>query len=98
MVTFDKLYENKSVYYEILEDGFKIYIGQTTYPSIHQFEPYIPDHTKTYEENAIQMCEDLCKNDNKSPSIEDRVTNIEANIDYLMLLNDPDSATEESVE
>ena len=95
MVTFDKLYENKSVYYEILEDGFKIYIGQTTYPSIHQFEPYIPDHTKSYEENAIQMCEDLCAAPvDKQSSIEDRVTNIEANIDYLMLLNDPDSSAE----
>ena len=96
MVTYDKLYNNKNVYYEILEDGFKIYIGQTVNASIHQYEPYIPDPSKSYEENAIQMCEDLCKNDNKSPSIEDRVTNIEANIDYLMLLNDPDSASEDA--
>ena len=94
MVTYDKLYNNKNVYYEILEDGFKIYIGQTVNASIHQYEPYIPDPSKSYEENAIQMCEDLCKQNTDSPSIEDRVTNIEANIDYLMLLNDPDSATE----
>lgn len=98
MVKYDKLNaNNQSIYYEILEDGFKIYIGQTVQPSIHQYEPYIPDPTKSYEENAIQMCEDLCENaNNMVPSIEDRVTNIEANIDYLMLLNDPDSATEDT--
>lgn len=96
MVKYDKLNaSNQSIYYDILEDGFKIYVGQTTQPSIHQYEPYIPDPTKSYEENAIQMCEDLCATPvNNQSSIEERVTNIEANIDYLMLLNDPDSATE----
>lgn len=31
----------------------------------------------------------------KQDTIEDRITNIESNIDYLMLLTDADSATEE---
>lgn len=97
MVKYETLCDGKPLYYDILDDGFKIYVGQTDRASIHQYEPYIPDPSKSYEENAIQMCKDLCENaNNMVPSIEDRVTNIEANIDYLMLLNDPDSATEDT--
>lgn len=93
----------KDVYYEILDDGFKIYVGQYVRPSIHQYEPYIPDPSKSYEENAIMMCEDLCKDlDDEAnasagkSSIIERLTDVEANIDYLMLLTDVDSATEET--
>ena len=96
MIKFGKLTpQGKEVYYDILTDGFKIYVGQTIRPSIHQYEPYIPDPSKSYEENAIQMCEELCVvPENKQSSIEARLTDAEANIDYLMLLNDPDSATD----
>ena len=55
MTEFHKTYDGKKVYYDILDDGFKIYVGQTIRPSIHQYEPYIPDPSKSYEENAIQM-------------------------------------------
>lgn len=88
MTKYDKLSRrNQSIYYEVLEDGFKIYIGQTIHADIHQYEPYIPDPSKTYEENAIEMCESLCTV-NDSPSVDDRLTNLESNVDYLMLLND----------
>lgn len=87
--------DNKEIWYDVVEQGFHIYIGSTVNKVYVQEEPFIPDHSKTYEENAIQMCKDLCTPPvNKQSSIEERVTNIEANIDYLMLLNDPDSATE----
>ena len=46
------------------------------------------------------MCESMHADAITEPpkTVEDRLTDVEANIDYLMLLNDPDSATEESVE
>lgn len=82
-------------YYEITDDGYKIYAGDSDHPTYHQYEPYIPDHSKTYEENAIAQCSELAIDyKNEHVSIEDRVTNIEANIDYLMLLTDPDSTSE----
>ena len=96
MTEFHKTYDGKKVYYDILDNGFKIYVGQTIRPSIHQYEPYIPDPSKSYEENAIQMCEDLCKPPENL--LETRLNAMESNIDYLILLNDPDSVTEESVE
>ena len=50
MIKFEKqTSDNKDVWYEILDDGFKIYIEQTIRPVIHQYEPYIPDPTKSYE-------------------------------------------------
>ena len=91
--------DNKGVYYMINEDGFDIFVEPNLkHPLLHQYEPFIPDSSKTYEENAIQMCEDLCKEIPKSkPSFamtEDMYTEMQSNIDYLMLLNDPDSAAE----
>lgn len=94
MVAYNELYNDKKVYYEILDDGFKIYIGQTNRPSIHQYEPYIPDPSKSYEENALAMCKDLCETGKESESVENRLLSIEANIDYLMLLSDAESAEE----
>ena len=99
MIKYNKqTHDNRDVYYDILDDGFKIYIGQTIRPTFHQYEPYIPDPSKTYEENALMMCEDLCKEIPKpKPSFamtEDMYAEMQSNIDYLMLLNDPDSAAD----
>ena len=96
MILFDKKTpDGKSVYYNTTEDGFDIYIGSEGNLVYTQHEPFIPDHSKTYEENAIQMCEELSKVVEHHDYMGERITNIESNIDYLMLLNDPDSATEE---
>ena len=86
--------------YEIFDSGFNIYIGKdSTIPSFSQPEPYIPYPNLSYEENAKKMCEDLSSeysSDTKNKkSVDERLTDIEANIDYLMLLNDADSVTEE---
>lgn len=43
---------NFDLYYEIEEDGYWIY-DKNSELEIHQYEPYIPDPNKTYEENAI---------------------------------------------
>lgn len=82
-------------WYEILDDGYKIYIGDVDYPTYHQYEPFIPDHSKSYEENAIAHCKSLSDTITNPPvSIDERITSVEANIDYLMLLNDADSVDE----
>ena len=99
MIKYEKQrYDGTDIFYNVTDDGFDIYFGSTANLTYTQHEPFIPDHSKSYEENAIQMCEDLCKEPEHHESIEDRVTNIEANIDYLMLLNDPDSASESVTE
>ena len=88
--------DGTTISYDIFDDGFDIWIGDTDRtPTYRQREPFIPDKSKSYEENAISMIEKISNNSNNpkesSSPIDDRLTNIEANIDYLMLLNDADS-------
>lgn len=47
-----------NLYYELTSDGYHIYDRNDPLFHIHQYEPYIPDHSKTYEQNAqLQMHE-----------------------------------------
>ena len=49
----------KDLYYEITENGYHIYDRNDPLFHVHQYEPYIPDHTKSYEENAHAQIEEL---------------------------------------
>ena len=42
----------KNLYYEITTDGYHIHDRNDPLFNIHQYEPYIPDHSKSYEDNA----------------------------------------------
>ena len=57
----------KDLYYVIEENGYHIYDRNNPLFHIHQFEPYIPDHTKSYEENAISQIKELIKELTKEP-------------------------------
>jgi len=50
---------NKDLYYEITENGYHIYDRNDPLFHVHQYEPYIPDHSKSYEENAISQIVEL---------------------------------------
>lgn len=49
----------KDLYYTIEENGYHIYDRNDPLFHIHQYEPYIPDHSKSYEENAIAQIAEL---------------------------------------
>ena len=51
----------QDLYYVIEENGYHIYDRNDPLFHIHQYEPYIPDHTKSYEENAQAQIEELSK-------------------------------------
>lgn len=84
------------IYYEIFDDGFDIFFGDSSVPSWSQHEPYIPYRELSYEENAKKMCESLNVNFNNVPSepSDDSVPkykdirSLRADIDYLMLLTE----------
>ena len=88
------------LFYEVFENGFDIYIGDnTTSPYMHQPEPFIPNPDLSYEENAIEMCKSMSEQSMLEPDkpftmTESMYSDMQSNIDYLMLLNDPDSAAE----
>lgn len=58
--------------YEVTENGYYIYINGKKI--IHQYEPYIPNKSISYEENAKAQIEELKKakeaSQNKKTSIE----------------------------
>ena len=56
----------KDLYYELTENGYHIYDRNDSLFHIHQYEPYIPDKSKTYEENAIAQIAELKKEDEQS--------------------------------
>lgn len=82
--------------YTVDDTGYHIYSTDDPSFHIHQYEPYIPDHSKTYEENAKAQIEQL----EALPSepvfnlTESDYTSLRSDVDYLMLLNDPDSTSE----
>lgn len=88
------------LFYEVFENGFDIYIGEnTTSPYMHQPEPFIPNPDLSYEENAIAMCKNISEQSMLEPDkpftmTVDTYTSMQSNIDYLMLLSDPNSASE----
>lgn len=57
MIKTNYVLDNKELSYEILEDGYKIYLDGGDF--IHQYEPFIPNPKLTYEENAIAQMEEL---------------------------------------
>lgn len=76
----------KTYSYEITENGYYILINGEKV--IHQYEPYIPDPNKTYEENAKAQIAEMQEADVKAEQTqieeettkalqEERITNIE---------------------
>lgn len=51
----------QDLYYVIEENGYHIYDRNDPLFHVHQYEPYIPDPTKSYEENAQAQIEELTK-------------------------------------
>ena len=49
--------DNKQISYEVTDNGYKIYLDGQLW--IHQYEPYIPNPSISYEENALAQMEEL---------------------------------------
>lgn len=47
------------LYYQLTDDGYHIYDEEDPLFHVHQYEPYIPDPTKSYEQNAITQIDEL---------------------------------------
>ena len=73
----------KTYTYEITEDGYYILINGNKV--IHQYEPYIPDHTKSYEENAKAQIEELKQSDENAKKRVSDVEQLQQDITDLQL-------------
>ena len=63
-----------SLIYEITDNGYHIYDTEDPLFHIHQYEPFIPNPSITYEENALMQIADIDRGKKMS--------------DYLHKLND----------
>lgn len=106
MSIVNKIYSNydllngTKLYYAIIrqdghECGFDIYMGENTeVPTYHQPEPFIPNPSLTYEENALNMCKDLSEGSKAVPEkpfvmTEEMYKKQQSDIDFLMLMTEP---------
>ena len=69
--------------YEVTENGYFIYINGKKV--IHQYEPYIPDSSKSYEENAKAQIEELKQADSQNAQRKTNIEQMQSDITDLQL-------------
>jgi hypothetical protein len=74
-----------TITYDIKEQGYNIYLNGNLW--IQQYEPYIPDKTKTYEENAILQIEQIINDNKKQVNQIAQADRIEQALSYLIANN-----------
>lgn len=75
--------EEKTYSYEVTENGYFILINGKKV--IHQYEPYIPDKTKTYKENAEAQIEELKKADEKTKNEKTDIEQLKQDVTDIQL-------------
>lgn len=73
----------KTYTYEVTENGYYILINGKKV--IHQYEPYIPDPSKSYEENAKAQIEELKAADEKEKNEKTEMEQIKQDITDIQL-------------
>lgn len=79
-----KIYNNlkgDEIGYIVSEDGYDIYLNWSKW--IVQHEPYIPDHHKTYEENAIAQIEEMLASEKAAAEAKKTEENKQSQIDGI---------------
>lgn len=69
--------------YEVTENGYYILVNGKKV--IHQYEPYIPDKTKTYKENAEAQIEEMKANDEKEKNRKSDMEQMQEDITNIQL-------------
>ena len=72
----------KDLYYEITENGYHIKDRNDPLFHVHQYEQYIPDPSKSYEENAQAQMHELMVGAYASAVISGKMTLDEVPEDY----------------
>ena len=69
--------------YEVTENGYYILVNGKKV--MHQYEPYIPDETKTYKENAEAQIEEMKANDEKTKNRKNDMQQMQEDITNIQL-------------
>lgn len=73
----------KTYTYEVTENGYYILINGNKV--IHQYEPYIPDTSKSYEENAKAQIEELKAADERAKNEKTEMEQVKQDITDIQL-------------
>lgn len=73
----------KEYSYEVTDNGYFILINGEKV--IHQYEPFIPDKTKTYEENAKAQIEEMKEEDKRVVQEKTELEEIKEQITELQI-------------
>lgn len=73
----------KTYTYEVIENGYYILINGNKV--IHQYEPYIPDTSKSYEENAKAQIEELKAADERAKNEKTEMEQVKQDITDIQL-------------
>ena len=73
----------KTYTYEVTENGYYILINGNKV--IHQYEPYIPDTSKSYEENAKAQIEELKATDERAKNKKTEMEQVKQDITDIQM-------------
>lgn len=73
----------KDLYYELTDNGYHIYDRNDVLFHIHQYEPFIPDHESSYEENAILQIHGIMVSEYVCGVAEGRISIDDVPSDYV---------------
>ena len=73
----------KTYTYEVTENGYYILINGNKV--IHQYEPYIPDTSKSYEENAKAQIEELKAADERAKNEKTEMEQVKQDITDIQM-------------
>lgn len=73
----------KTYTYEVTENGYFIFINGKKV--IHQYEPYIPNPSKSYEENAKAQIEELKATDERAKNEKTEMEQVKQDITDIQM-------------
>ena len=97
MKTTEYKIDNKSISYEVTEDGYDIYLGGEKWISQHEQLGKPVDKNKSYEENCLAQIEEICNPpEPKEDEIQQRLSvleeeniNLSTTLDEILTNNIP---------
>lgn len=83
-VTTKHTYDGKELSYEVVGNGYNIFLGARETPWITQHEPLIPYPELSYEEGCIKHIEEIAAQVVETVELEPRVEELEKTVNTIL--------------
>lgn len=81
MGTTNYTVNGKVISYEILADGYNIYLDSK--PWIHQYEPYIPYPELSYEDGCVKQIQELISVEEEQEDKDQQIATLQEQVNML---------------